>query len=125
MRSHPVVNVSQIVQYKEQVEGQKKEEAKSIKVEGVKEQEVEKILNKRKIREVEKYLVQQKEFTAEHDSQEQKKNLGNAREVVEKFEGRMSVEVRRQEKIGQNRRKGLQEKRVTKEIYSEDIIWVG
>ena len=125
MRIHPVVNVSQIVQYKEQVEGQKKEEAKSIKVEGVKEQEVEKILNKRKIREVEKYLVQQKEFTAEHDSQEQKKNLGNAREVVEKFEGRMSVEVRRQEKIGQNRRKGLQEKRVTKEIYSEDIIWVG
>ena len=122
MRIHPVVNVSQIVQYKEQVEGQKKEEAKSIKVEGVKEQEVEKILNKRKIREVEKYLVQQKEFTAEHDSQEQKKNLGNAREVVEKFEGRMSVEVRRQEKIGQNRRKGLQEKRVTKEIYNEDII---
>ena len=122
MRIHPVVNVSQIVQYKEQVEGQKKEEAKSIKVEGVKEQEVEKILNKRKIREVEKYLVQQKGFTAEHDSQEQKKNLGNAREVVEEFEGRMSVEVRRQEKIGQNRRKGLQEKRVTKEIYSEDII---
>ena len=51
------MNVSQIVQYKEQVEGQKKEEAKSIKVEGVKEWKVEKILNKRKIREVEKYLV--------------------------------------------------------------------
>jgi len=58
MRIHPVVNVSQIVQYKEQVKGQKKEEGKPIEVEEVEEYEVEKILNKRKIREVEKYLVQ-------------------------------------------------------------------
>jgi len=57
MRIHLVVNVSQIVQYKEQVKGQKKEEGKPIEVEGVEEWEVEKILNKRKIREVEKYLV--------------------------------------------------------------------
>jgi len=40
------------------VEGQKRKEGKPIKVEGVKEWEVEKILNKRKIREVNKYLVQ-------------------------------------------------------------------
>jgi len=39
------------------VEGQKREEAKLIEVEGVEEWEVEKILNKRKIRGVEKYLV--------------------------------------------------------------------
>jgi len=57
MRIHPVVNVSQIVQYKEQIEGQKKEEEKLVEVEGIKEWEVEKILNKRKIRGVEKYLV--------------------------------------------------------------------
>jgi len=57
MRIHLVVNVSQIVWYKEQVKGQKKEEGKPIEVEGVEEWEVEKILNKRKIREVEKYLV--------------------------------------------------------------------
>jgi len=57
MRIHPVVNVSQVVQYKEQVKGQRKEERKPIKVEGVKEWEMEKILNKRKIRGVEKYLV--------------------------------------------------------------------
>jgi len=37
MRIHPVVNVSQIAQYKEQVKGQKKEEGKSMKVEGVEE----------------------------------------------------------------------------------------
>ena len=37
MRIHLVVNVSHIVRYKEQVEGQKKEEKKSMEVEGVKE----------------------------------------------------------------------------------------
>jgi len=57
MRIHLVVNVSQIVWYRKQVEGQKKEEGKPIEVEGVEEWEVEKILNKRKIRGVEKYLV--------------------------------------------------------------------
>ena len=57
MRIHPVVNVSQIVRYKEQVKGQKKEEEKSVEVEGIKEWEVKKILNKKKIRGVEKYLI--------------------------------------------------------------------
>ena len=57
MRVHPVVNVSQIVRYKEQVEGQKKEEGKPMEIEEVKEWEIEKILNKRKIRGVDKYLV--------------------------------------------------------------------
>jgi len=37
IRIHLVVNVSWIVQYKEQVEGQKKEEGKLMEVEGVKE----------------------------------------------------------------------------------------
>ena len=37
MRIHPVVNVSWVVWYKEQVEGQKKEEAKPIKIKGVEE----------------------------------------------------------------------------------------
>ena len=58
MRIHLVINVSWIVQYKEQVKGQKKEEEKPVEVEGVKEWEVEKILNKKKIRGVKKYLVQ-------------------------------------------------------------------
>ena len=57
MRIHPVVNISQIVQYKEQVKGQKKEERKPVEVKGVEEWKVEKILNKRKIRGVDKYLV--------------------------------------------------------------------
>jgi len=47
-----------VVQYREQMKGQKKEEGKLVEIEGVEEWEVEKILNKRKIRGVEKYLVQ-------------------------------------------------------------------
>ena len=39
------------------MEGQKKEEEKPIEIEGVEEWEIEKILNKRKIRGVNKYLV--------------------------------------------------------------------
>jgi len=58
MRIHPVVNVSRIVRYKEQVKRQKKEERKLVKVEGVEEWEVEKILNKKKMRGVMKYLIQ-------------------------------------------------------------------
>jgi len=54
MRIHLVVNVSWIVRYKNQVGGQRKEEVKLVKVEGVKEWEIEKILNERK---VVKYLV--------------------------------------------------------------------
>ena len=57
MRIHPVVNVSQIIRYKEQVKGQKKEKGKPVEVEGVEEWEVEKILNKKKIRGVVKYLI--------------------------------------------------------------------
>jgi len=56
IRIHLVVNVSQVVQYREQIKGQKKEERKPVKVEGVEEWKVEKILNKKKIRGVEKYL---------------------------------------------------------------------
>ena len=68
MRIHLVVNISQIVQYKEQVRGQKKEEGKPVEVERVEEWEVEKILNKKKMRGVEKYLVQWKGFTVEEDT---------------------------------------------------------
>ena len=66
---------------------------------GVKEWEVEKILNKRKIRGVDKYLVQWKGFTAEYDTWEKREDLGNAKEALEEFEGRMDAEVRRQEKL--------------------------
>jgi len=99
IRIHPVVNVSRIVRYKEQVKGQKKEEGKPIEIEGVEEWEIEKILNKRKIRGIDKYLVRWKGFTVEHDIWERKEDLGNMREMLEEFEGRTNAEVRRQEKL--------------------------
>jgi len=46
------------VRYRNQAGEQKKEEVKLVIVEGVEEWEVEKILNKRKVRGVMKYLVQ-------------------------------------------------------------------
>jgi len=58
MRIHLVVNVSWVVWYKKQVGGQKIEEVKLVEIERVKEWEVEKILNKRKVSEVVKYLIQ-------------------------------------------------------------------
>ena len=51
------------------------------------------------MREVEKYLVQWKEFMVEGYTWERKESLKNAGEALEEFEGRMNVEIRRQEKI--------------------------
>ena len=86
MGIHPVINVSRIVRYKEQVKGQKKEEGKLVEVERVKEWEVEKILNKKKVRGVEKYLIQWKGFTAERDTWERRENLKNTEELIKEFE---------------------------------------
>ena len=72
---------------------------KPVKIKKVEEWKIEKILNKRKVREVIKYLVQQKEFIVEYDSQEKEEDLENTKEVVVEFERRISIEVRRQEKL--------------------------
>ena len=50
------------------MKGQKNEEGKLVEVEGVEKWDVEKILNKKKMRGVEKYLVRWKGFTVEHDT---------------------------------------------------------
>ena len=70
-----------------------------MKVEGVKEWEVEKILNKRKIRGVDKYLVWWEGFTAESDIWKKEEDLKNVKKLVEDFEGRVEAEIRRQEKL--------------------------
>jgi len=125
MRIHPVVNISQIVRYKEQVKRQKRKEGKPMEVDGVEEWEVEKILNKKKIRGVEKYLVCWKRFMVEHDTWERREDLGNAKEVLQEFEGRVDAEVRKQEKINsveeQNFRRGeLPERFTAKMLYGWD-----
>jgi len=117
MRIHLVVNVSQIVKYKEQVKGQKKEEEKPIEVEGVEEWEVEKILNKKKIRGVVKYLIWWKGFTAEGDTWERRENLKNVEELIEEFE-QGGIEVRRQEEeVEEYRRMELPGKYMAKLLY--------
>jgi len=120
MRIHLVVNVSRIVRYKEQVKGQKKEEGKPVEVEGVEEWEVEKVLNKKKIRGVEKYLIRWKGFTAEGDTWERRENLKNTEELIEEFE-KGGIEVRRQvEEEGEYKRMELSGKYTAKLLYGWD-----
>jgi len=120
MRIYPVVNISQIVRYKEQMKGQKKEEEKPVEVEGVEEWEVEKILNKKKIRGVEKYLIRWKGFTAEGDTWERRENLKNVEELIEEFE-RGGIEVRRQEgEVEKYKRMELPGKYTAKLLYGWD-----
>ena len=54
---HLVVNISKVWKYRDQVEGQKKEQPAPVIIEGKEEYEVEKILNKRKFRGKDRYLV--------------------------------------------------------------------
>jgi len=101
VRIHPVVNVSQVRRYKSQVEGQRKEMPQPVVIEGEEEWEVEKIINKRKIRGRDKYLVRWKGCMVEENTWESKENLRNAMELVEEFEREYhreeEKEVRRQE----------------------------
>ena len=73
---------------------QKVEEIKLVEINRIEEWKVEKILNKRKIRGVVKYLVWWKRFTTENDIWEKEKNLENAKKAVAESEKRLSVEVR-------------------------------
>ena len=125
IRIYLVVNVSWIVQYKEQVRGQKKEEGKPVEVEDVKEWEVEKVLNKKKMRGVEKYLIWWKGFIAEEDTWERRENLKNVEELIEEFK-QGGVEVRQQEKmkkkkeVDEYRRMELPGKYIAKLLYRWD-----
>ena len=79
-------------------------------------------MNKRKVRGVVKYLVKWKGFMVKHDSWEREKDLENTKEVVAEFEERMSIEVRRQEKLDRTeerdfRREELPEKYMAKMLY--------
>ena len=120
MRIYLVVNVSRIVRYKEQVKGQKKKEGKPVEVEGVEEWEAEKILNKKKIRGVEKYLIRWKGFTAEGGTWERRENLKNTEKLIEEFK-KGGIEVRRQEgEVEEYRRMELLGKYTAKLLYGWD-----
>jgi len=94
IKIHLVVNVSQIKQYVDQVDGQRKEIPQPVVIEGEEEWEVEKILNKRKVRGKDKFLVWWKGFTAEGDTWESQENLQNAGDLLREFEEEYSRDDR-------------------------------
>jgi len=100
IRIHPIVNVSRVRLHKPQVEEQKKALLKPVIIKGEEEFKVEKTLNKQVVQEKEKFLVQWKGYTVEEDMWEDRKNLENAKELVEEFEReyrKEAEELRQQE----------------------------
>ena len=95
-----VINVSGIKQYIDQVDGQRKEALQPVIIEGEEEWEVEKILNKRKVRGKNRFLVWWKGFIVEGDTWESRKNLENAKDLLKEFKEeykRDNWRVRKQE----------------------------
>ena len=72
VKIHLVINVSRVHKYKDQVEGQKKEWLALIIIKGEEEYKVEKILNKRKFRGKNRYLVWWKGYMVKEDTWEPK-----------------------------------------------------
>ena len=75
------------------------EKLRLIEVKGVKEWQEKNIEIIKKIQKVVKYLVHWKIFIVEHNIYKRKKDLENTKKIVAKYEKRMSIEVRRQEKL--------------------------
>jgi len=127
VKIHPVVNVSRIRRYIGQVEGQKKEQPLPVIIEGEEEWEVERILNKRRVRGKDKYLVRWKGFTAESDTWEGRENLKNAKEAIEEFEKeyqRDREDVARQEREEETFQRGELPGRFTaKTLYGWSDKW--
>ena len=59
-----------------------------------------------------------------HDIQERKEDLEDTKEVVVKFERRISIEVRRQENLDIAEEKDFRRRRATRKIYGKNIIWI-
>ena len=95
-----------------------------MEVEGVKEWKVEKILNKRKIRGVDKYLVQWKGFTAESNTWEKEEDLKNAKELVDDFQERIGAEIRRQEEVVEKKREKEEYRRMELPVmYTAKVLY--
>ena len=122
VKIHPVVNVSRVRRYRDQVKGQKKERPAPVIIEEEEEYEIEKILNKKKFRGKDQYLVQWKSYTAEEDTWEPKENLGNAKDLVKEFEEEYSEigRVRKRRNRKEDRREELLGRYMAKILYGWD-----
>jgi len=82
---------------------------------------VERILNKRKVRGKDKYLVCWKGFTAESDTWEGRENLENAKEAIEEFEKEYQRDIedvaQQEHKEGTFRRGELPGRFMAKKLY--------
>ena len=64
-------------------------------IKGKEEYKVEKILNKRKFRRKDRYLVQQRGYIVEEDTWEPRENLENAQKLVNRFKEEYRERTRR------------------------------
>ena len=103
VKIHPVVNVSKVHRYKNQVKGQKKERLAPVIIEAEEEYEVEKILNEKKFRGKDRYLVQQKGYIAKENTQELRENLENIENLVKEFKEEYG-KIRRMRKKRNNKK---------------------
>ena len=119
VKIYPVVNISRIHRYKDQVEGQKVVPFPLVGIEDEKEYKVEKILNKRRKYGKIKYLVQWKGYMAEGNTWEKVESLGNAQDMLKDYERGYEEMARRirEEENGTYRRRKLLEKYIAKLLY--------
>jgi len=122
VRIHPVVNVSRIRRYRDQVKGQKVMPPPPVEIQGEMEYEIEKILSKRKRYGKVEYLVWWKRYTAEEDTWKKEGNLGNVRETVEDYERKYKKTTRRirEEEDGAYNRSELPGRYTAKMLYGWD-----
>ena len=105
IKIHLVVNVGKVQRYKDQVEEQRKEQLALVVIEEEKEYEVEKILNKKRFRGKDWYLVQQKGYTIEEDTWELKKNLENTKDLYKNSRKNMMKSEEQKKKKTMKKRK--------------------
>jgi len=119
VKIHPVINVSRVQRYKDQVKGQKKEQPVPVIIEGEEEYKVEKILNKKKFRGKDQYLVWWKGYVAEKDTWEPRENLGNVEDLVQGFKKEYSdiERLRKKKNVKEDRKKELLGRYMMKILY--------